>query len=63
MVATEGALWGIIKGHGFLPGTVIVSDDAGQFNVGQQWPVLGSCRTSRSQARLPAIVRHRCATA
>ena len=34
-VATEGALWGSIKAHGFLPKTVIVSDDAGQFNVGQ----------------------------
>src|SRR5215213_3626783 len=29
-IATEGALWGAIKAHGFLPGTVIVSDDAGQ---------------------------------
>jgi hypothetical protein len=28
-------LWGSIKAHGFLPNTVIVSDDAGQFNVGQ----------------------------
>jgi hypothetical protein len=35
MVATEGALWGSVKLHGFLPDTVIVSDDAGQFNVGQ----------------------------
>jgi hypothetical protein len=35
LVATEGALWGSIKTHGFLPNTVIVSDDAGQFNVGQ----------------------------
>jgi hypothetical protein len=35
MVATEGALWGSLKAHGFLPNTVIVSDDAGQFNVGQ----------------------------
>jgi len=35
MVATEAALWGSVKAHGFLPGTVIVSDDAGQFNVGQ----------------------------
>ena len=35
MVATEGALWGSIKAHGFLSDTVIVSDDAGQFNVGQ----------------------------
>jgi hypothetical protein len=35
MIATEGALWGSVKAHGFLPNTVIVSDDAGQFNVGQ----------------------------
>jgi hypothetical protein len=35
MVATEGALWGSVKAHGFLPNTVIVSDDAGQFKVGQ----------------------------
>jgi Transposase IS66 family len=35
LIATEGALWGSIKTHGFLPDTVIVSDDAGQFNVGQ----------------------------
>jgi len=34
-VATEGALWGSIKSHGLLRETVIVSDDAGQFNVGQ----------------------------
>src|SRR5262249_7173715 len=34
-IATEGALWGSIKAHGFLPDTVIVSDDAGQFNVGE----------------------------
>ena len=34
-IATEGALWGSLKAHGFLPNTVIVSDDAGQFNVGQ----------------------------
>jgi hypothetical protein len=33
-IATEGALWGSIKAHGFLPNTVIVSDDAGQFDVG-----------------------------
>ena len=32
MIATEGALWGSIKAHGFLSDTVIVSDDAGQFN-------------------------------
>jgi hypothetical protein len=33
-IATEGALWGAIHAHGFLPGTVIVSDDAGQFAIG-----------------------------
>jgi Transposase IS66 family len=35
VLATDGALWGSIKAHGLLPHTVIVSDDAGQFNVGQ----------------------------
>jgi len=34
-IATEGALWGSIRAHGLLPDTVIVSDDAGQFNVGR----------------------------
>jgi Transposase IS66 family len=34
LIATEGALWGSVKAHGFLPDTVIVSDDAGQFDVG-----------------------------
>jgi hypothetical protein len=34
-IATEGALWGAIKAHGLLAGTVIVSDDAGQFRVGE----------------------------
>jgi len=39
LIATEGALWGSVKAHGFLPDTVIpafarTSDDAGQFNVG-----------------------------
>ncbi len=33
-VAPEGALWGAIADHGFLNEAVIVSDDAGQFNVG-----------------------------
>jgi len=35
LIATEAALWGSIKAHGLLPDTVIVSDDAGQFNVGR----------------------------
>jgi hypothetical protein len=34
-IATEGALWGTIRQHGLLEGTVIVSDDAGQFRVGE----------------------------
>jgi Transposase IS66 family len=34
-LATEGALWGSIKARGFLPDTVILSDDAGQFTVGK----------------------------
>src|ERR1700719_3060577 len=35
LIATEGALWGSVKAHGFLCDSVIISDDAGQFNVGQ----------------------------
>jgi hypothetical protein len=34
-IATEGALWGSIQSHDFLRDAVIVSDDAGQFAVGQ----------------------------
>jgi hypothetical protein len=34
-IATEGALWGTIQALGLLPGTVIVSDDAGQFRLGE----------------------------
>ena len=33
-IATEAALWGSIVDHGLLIDTVILSDDAGQFNVG-----------------------------
>jgi hypothetical protein len=35
-IAAEGALWASVKAHGFLSQTVIVSDDAGQFDVGRQ---------------------------
>jgi hypothetical protein len=35
LIATEGALWGAIGHHGLLRGAVIVSDDAGQFRVGE----------------------------
>jgi hypothetical protein len=34
-IATEGALWGSIQAHGHLQGTVILSDDAGQFRIGE----------------------------
>ena len=34
-LATEGALWGSIWAHGYLRGSVVLSDDAGQFAVGQ----------------------------
>ena len=33
-IATEGALWGSIRSHRFLCDAVVLSDDAGQFNVG-----------------------------
>ena len=33
-VATEGALWGSIQAHEFLCDAVVLSDDAGQFNIG-----------------------------
>ncbi|MFD1973492.1 transposase [Mesorhizobium newzealandense] len=32
-IATEGAMWGAIRHHGFLADAVIVSDDAGQFRI------------------------------
>jgi transposase IS66 family protein len=34
-IATEGALWGSVQAHEFLCDAVILSDDAGQFNIGQ----------------------------
>jgi hypothetical protein len=34
-VATEGALWGSVQAHKFLCDAVVLSDDAGQFNVGR----------------------------
>ena len=34
-IATEGALWGSIHAHGFLHDAVVLSDDAGQFDIGQ----------------------------
>jgi len=34
-VATEAALWGSVQAHEFLCDAVILSDDAGQFNIGR----------------------------
>jgi Transposase IS66 family len=34
-IATEGAIWGSIHAHDFLRDAVVLSDDAGQFAVGQ----------------------------
>lgn len=33
-VATEAALWGSVQAHKYLSDAVVLSDDAGQFNVG-----------------------------
>jgi hypothetical protein len=35
LIATEGAQWGSIHTHGFLQDAVVLSDDAGQFDIGQ----------------------------
>src|SRR5712692_4993704 len=62
LIATEGALWGSVKAHGFLPNTVIVSDDAGQFNVGQHglcWVRLETRCPSQSSHPIPPRTRHR----
>jgi hypothetical protein len=34
-IATEGALWGSVQAHGSLGNAIVVSDDAGQFDVGE----------------------------
>ena len=34
-VATEGALWGSVQAHEFLCDAVVLSDDAGQFDIGR----------------------------
>ena len=44
-IATEGAMWGAIRHHGFLADAVIVSDDAGQFRIGDH----ALCRRMRER--------------
>ena len=34
-LASEGALWGSVQAHKFLCDAVVLSDDAGQFNIGR----------------------------
>jgi hypothetical protein len=34
-IATEGAVWGRVQSHQFLCDAVVLSDDAGQFNIGR----------------------------
>src|ERR671926_6684 len=65
-IASEGALWGAIRHHGLLDGTVIVSDEAGQFRAGT--PALCWVHAERlvhkllpvtpAQRRAVEIVRH-----
>src|SRR3712207_7963292 len=51
-IATEGALWGAIRRRGLLAGTVVVSDDAGQFRVGDR----KSTRLNSSHANISYAV-------
>jgi hypothetical protein len=59
-IATEGALWGSIQAHGLLAETVIVSDDAGQFNVGRHVGRHGLCwiHAERLVHKLDAFTGH-----
>ena len=56
-IATEGALWGSIKAHGFLCEAVVVSDDAGQFDVGHH--ALCWIHAERLVHRLDALTEDR----
>jgi len=55
-IATEGALFGSIKAHGLLNKTVIVSDDAGQFDVGSH--ALCWVHAERLVHKLDAFTEH-----
>jgi hypothetical protein len=56
LITTEGALWGSIRAHGFLNKTVIVSDDAGQFDVGRH--ALCWIHTERLVYKLNSFTEH-----
>jgi hypothetical protein len=49
--ASEAALWGAIEAEGLLAGAVVVSDDAGQFRVGDHALCFRPRRAPRPQAR------------
>jgi hypothetical protein len=55
-IATEAALWGSIKAHGFLSDAVILSDDAGQFNIGHH--ALCWVHAERLVHKLDAFTEH-----
>jgi hypothetical protein len=55
-IATEGALWGSIAAHGLLRNTVIVSDGAGQFDVGEH--ALCWIHAERLVHKLDAFTEH-----
>jgi hypothetical protein len=55
-IATEGALWGSVQAHGLLREAVIVSDDAGQFAVGEH--ALCWVHAERLVHRLDAFTDH-----
>ncbi len=56
-IATEGALWGSIVARGRLTDTVILSDDAGQFDVGHH--ALCWVHAERLVHQLDAVTQHR----
>ena len=53
-IATEGALWGSIHAHEFLRDTVIVSDDAGQWDC-QKFRVRGAVNPAQAMARVKRL--------
>lgn len=55
-IATEGALFGSIRAHGFLCNAVILSDDAGQFDVGDH--ALCWVHAERLVHKLDAFTEH-----
>ncbi len=55
-IATEGALFGSIKAHGFLRQAVVVSDDAGQFDIGHH--ALCWVHAERLVHKLDAFTEH-----